>query len=75
MKHNANTDAHSPTNGPELSQQKIVAAVTDADVPAKEGEPNITLAERQQADPELQVLWEYLADQALPQDNTQVCSA
>ena len=74
-KHNANADTLSrfPLSvAVESSSQNVVAAVTGAGAPAKNGEPNRTLTERQKADPELQMLQSYLEDRTLPHDETQV---
>ena len=57
-KHNANADALSrfPLSvAVESSPQNVEAAVIGAGAPAKNGEPNCTLTERQKADPELQM--------------------
>ena len=48
-----------------------VAAVMKACASAKNGQPNLTLAERQEADPELKMLQAYLQDKALPPDEAQ----
>ena len=53
------------------SLQNVVAAVTGTGAPAKNGEPNRTLTERQKADPELQMLRAYLEDRTLPHDEAQ----
>ena len=55
----------------ESSPQNVVAAVTDAGVPAKNGEPNRTFTKRQKADPELQMLQTYLEDWTLPHNEAQ----
>ena len=53
------------------SPQNIVAAVNEVSAPAKNGEPDLTMAERQTADPELQTLSVYLENLNLPQDEAQ----
>ena len=73
-KHNANADAISRSlscGAVEPSRKIVMAAVTDASTPAKNREYNPTLAEIQEADPDLQLLWARLKDQTLPQDDTQ----
>ena len=55
-KHNANADALSRypfSRVPGQGELNFVAVVTEASAPAKSREPNLTLAERQEADPEL----------------------
>ena len=53
------------------SPQNIVAAVNEVSAPAKNGEPDLTMAERQTADPELLTLSVYLENLNLPQDVAQ----
>ena len=53
------------------SPENVVAAVTDAGVPAKNWEPNRTFTKRQKADPELQMLQTYLEDWTLPHNEAQ----
>ena len=64
-RHSANADALSwfPLVGNmDSGPQNIVEAVTEAGAPAKNKEPDLTLAERQTADPELQILRAYLGN-------------
>ena len=73
-KHNANADALSrypSSRVPGLGELNFVAAVTEDSAPAKSGEPNLTLAERQEADPELKIIRAYLQKRTLPPDEAQ----
>ena len=73
-KHNANADALSrypSSRVPGQGELNFVAAVTEASSPAKSGEPNLTLAERQEADPELKMIRAYLQNRTLPPDEAQ----
>ena len=74
--HNANADALScfPLSvGVESSPQNAVFTVIGTGAPAKNGEPNCTLTERQKTEPELQMLRVFLEDRTLPQDEAQAC--
>ena len=73
-KHNANADALSrypSSRVPGQGELNFIAAVTEASAPAKSGEPNLTLAERQEADPELKMIRAYLQNRTLPPDEAQ----
>ena len=73
-KHNANADAlfrYPYSKVPGQGELHFVAAVMEASAPAKSRQSNLTLAERQEADPELKMLRAYVQDWTLPPDEAQ----
>ena len=53
---------------PEQGELNFVAVVTEASALTKNGESTLTLAERQEVDPELKLLQDYMQDWTLPQE-------